>query len=131
MTSQTLAKATGDNYVSQEVFIHHLWMMFSFLIKPGVKQELGKIIQEQSCLMRAPQSSHCLLDSGTGRSTQWQGPWKRPSCALLSHRIVEVRRALMRAFNPNPLPKLGQLKQVSNDCVQVHFQYLHGSECLG
>lgn len=27
----------------------------------------------------------------------------------------------MRAFNPSPLLKLGQLKQVSKDCVQVIF----------
>lgn len=129
--SQTLAKATDDNYISQEVFIHHLWMMFSLLIKSGVKLELGKRIQEQRCLMRAPWSLCCLLDSGTSGSIQWQVPWNRASCALLSHRVVEVGRDLMRAFNLSSLLKLGQLKQVSIDCVQVHFQYLHESEYLG
>lgn len=59
------------------------------------------------------------------------GSLEETSCALLSHGIVEVGRKLMRAFNPSPLLHLGQLKQVSSDCVQLHFQYLQGSECLG
>lgn len=60
-------------------------MTFSLLIKSGVKLELSKTIQKQRCPMRAPWSSHCLLNSGTSRSIQWQVPWKKPSCALLSH----------------------------------------------
>ncbi|KAK4827068.1 hypothetical protein QYF61_013709 [Mycteria americana] len=45
---------------------------------------------------------------------------------LVSHRMVEVGRDLLRSSSPIPLLKQGQLDQTAQDHVQLGFEYLQG-----
>ena len=42
-----------------------------------------------------------------------------------NHRIVGIGRDFLRSCSPSPQLKQGQLEQVSQDHVQLNFEYLH------